>query len=231
MHRKPPLWASISRMVHSTQLFFLLPEQQDTQEYSTAVQALHCTDCIRVVENAAEISAVPDWGQCFHRSHPTLLTAVTPAPLQKKKIQISVTASEAAHETIRAKRSRFSTTNVAVIICKDGRTGLVLQGQRQPCCSSFFYYYLLPRTRGKGEVSAGGRTTRRTVGQRFAVEATHTHPPLGQRGSGGRLGSVSHCLRLLLSPLPPLPRRTDRRRENARNETSAQALFTCALTN
>lgn len=108
---------------------------------------------------------------------------------------------------------------------------MVLQGQRQPCCSSFFYYYLLPRTRGKGEVSAGGRTTRRTVGQRFAVEATHTHPPLGQRGSGGRLGSVSHCLRLLLSPLPPLPRRTDRRRENARNETSAQALFTCALTN
>lgn len=31
-----------------TEFSFLLPEQQDMQQYSTAVQALHCTDCIRV---------------------------------------------------------------------------------------------------------------------------------------------------------------------------------------
>lgn len=108
---------------------------------------------------------------------------------------------------------------------------MVLQGQRQPCCSSFLLLFTASNQGKRG--SECGRAGGRQGGLSASVSPwkLHTHPPLGQRDSGGRLGSVSRCLRLLLSPLPPLPRRTDRRRENARNETSAQALFTCALTN
>lgn len=146
MHRKPPLWASISRMVHSIQLFITRATRHAEilhSRASTPLYRLHQSG-----ENAAKISAVPDWSQCFHFSHPTLLTAVMPAPLQKK-----------SHETIRAKQSWFSTTNVAVIICKDGRTGLVLQGQRQPCCSSFLLLFTASNQGKRGSESerAGGR--------------------------------------------------------------------------
>lgn len=64
--------------------FFLLPEQQDMQKHSTAVQALHCTDCIRVgkMQQKKNLSCA--------RLEPvfSLLTAVMPAPLQNE-IQIS----------------------------------------------------------------------------------------------------------------------------------------------
>lgn len=171
LHRKPPpLWASISRMVHSIQLFITWAILHSCA--STPLYRLHQSG-----ENAAKISAVPDWSQCFHCSHPTLLTAVMPAPLQKKKYKsLTITASEATHETIRAKQSWFSTTNVAVIICKDGRTGLVLQGQRQPCCSSFLLLFTASNQGKRGSESgrAGGRQGRLSASVSLWKRHTHT---------------------------------------------------------
>lgn len=86
--------------------------------------------------------------------------------------------------------------------------------------------FLVSRPRQAGSGGASGRRTNR----RFSMGAahSHTHTPTPDRSS--RLGSVSRRLPLLRSLLPPLPRRTDRRRENANDETSASALFTCGRT-
>lgn len=192
------------------------------QKYSTAVQALHCTDCIRVGEMQQKISAVPDWSHCFHCSHPTLLTAVMPAPLQKKKYKsLTVTAREATHETIRAKQSWFSTTNVAVINCKDGRTGLVLQGHRQPCCSSFL---LLFSASNQGK---RGSECRRAGGRQGALSPSvspwkrHTPSPRTERqrrqtGFGLSLSAAAS----LPAPAPPPPHRPSAGERQKRNERS-----------
>lgn len=112
--------------------------------------------------------------------------------------------------------------------CKEGRTGWFCRAQRQPCCSSLlFFYYIIFLVSSPGEGGSGGASGRRT-NRRFSMRATHTHTPTPD--SSSRLGSVSRRLRLLLSHLPPLPRRTDRRRENANDETNASALFTCGRT-
>lgn len=110
---------------------------------------------------AKKISAVPDWSQCSHCSHPTLLTAVTPAPLQKNTNLITWNRHGLVPPTL---QSSSANTDERAWFCRASVSHVV-----RP-----FYYYLPPRTRRKGEVSecgrAGGRTTRRTVGQRFTVE-------------------------------------------------------------
>lgn len=107
--------------------------------------------------------------------------------------------------------------------------GLVLQGPASAMLfvPLFTIKYFLSPDRGKQEVAAlraGGQTG---VPPWEPHTHTLTHPPPDR---SSRLGSVSRRLPLLLSLLPPLPRRTDRRRENANDETSASALFTCGRT-
>lgn len=113
--------------------------------------------------------------------------------------------------------------------CKEERRGWFCRAQRQPCCSSFFFLlYNISR------LQPGGRRKWRCSGQAdkqaFSMRATHTHTHTPTPDRSSRLGSVSRRLRLLLSHHPPLPRRTDRRRENASDETNASALFTCGRT-
>lgn len=135
-------------------------------------------------------------------------------------------ASEATHGAVGAKQTRFFWVVVHWRLHRRANR-LVLQGPASAMLFVLLYYYIIfvvssPREGGSGG-ALGWRTNRR-----FSLRAAHTHTPTPARSS--RLGSVSRRLRLLLSYLPPLPRRTDRRRENANDETNASALFTCGRT-
>lgn len=185
------------------------------------------------------VPTASEWGKCSKniscaRLEPvfSLLSPNTPdschasASAKIKYKSLTVTASEATHRTIRAKQSWLSTTNVAVIICKDGRTGLVLQGQRQPCCSSFLLLFTASNQGKRG--SECGRTTRRTVGQRFTVEATHTPSPRTERqrrqtGFGLSLSAAAS----LPAPAPPPPHRPSAGERQKRNERSG-VVYLCA---
>lgn len=98
--------------------------------------------------------------------------------------------------------------------------GLVLQGPASAMLFVPLFYYiifLVSRPRQAGSGGASGRRTNR----RFSMGAAHSHTHTPTPDSSGRLGSVSRRLPLLLSLLPPLPRRNrpsagERQRRNER---------------
>lgn len=127
-----------------------------------------------------------------------------------KKLVLSMSVSD------NGLNSRYSHHLDARARARTHANNLVLQGQRQPCCS-LLHYYLQPQIRWEP-----GLQRPQTGGQRPHCPASR--PRKGQKtADSSRLGSVSGCL--LLPPAPPPPEQPSAGERQSQNERSVWVVY------